>query len=261
VKSTFTDEPDLEEAEITEVTPVSRRDSVLQRRLTLGEMLDAPSFTEVVKGFVELYKVGIKVFDEKGGKLADIKVGNGDFCGYVFSFAEGRSRCTATVGRVKDGAVAPSEGARLPVLQDVAGPRGMVAVPCFTGLRYLVMPVVWEGDVLGRVIFGPFTPDDLEDLPPSLTNISPGLDPASARALMAKIRRAPESTVARVMVHFSSLLETLVAAGQKTYLTSQMHIEATLETNHQLEQQNKKLEDMNTRLKELDGSSPASWPR
>src|SRR5688572_1943372 len=31
-----------------------------------------------------------------------------------------------------------------------------------------------------------------------------------------------------------------------------MHIEVTLETNHQLEQQNKKLEDMNTRLKELD---------
>jgi signal transduction histidine kinase len=114
------------------------------------------------------------------------------------------------------------------------------------------MPVIWEGDVLGRVIFGPFTPDDLEDLPPSLTQISPQLDPANARALMAKIRRAPESTVARVMVHFSQLLETLVAAGQKTYLTSQMHIEATLETNRQLEDQNKKLEDMNTRLKELD---------
>ncbi len=252
MKSTFVDEPETGENEISEITPVARRESVLQRRLTLGEMLDIPSFTEVVKGFVELYKVGIKVFDDKGGKLADIKVGNGDFCGYVFSFAEGRTRCTATVGRVKDGPVAPVDGARLPVLQDLSGPRGMVAVPCFTGLRYLVMPVVWEGDVLGRVIFGPFTPDDLEDLPPSLTGLSPAPDPGNARALMAKVRRAPESTVARVMVHFSSLLETLVAAGQKTYLTSQMHIEATLETNHQLEQQNKKLEDMNTRLKELD---------
>ena len=64
-------------------------------------MLDTESFTEVVKGFVELYRVGIKVFDDRGGKLADIKIGNGDFCGYVFSFPEGRRRCTATVGRVK----------------------------------------------------------------------------------------------------------------------------------------------------------------
>ena len=67
-----------------------RRESVLQRRLTLSDMLDAPTFTEVVKSFVELYRVGIKVFDEHGNKLADIKIGNGDFCGYVFSFPEGR---------------------------------------------------------------------------------------------------------------------------------------------------------------------------
>jgi hypothetical protein len=65
---------------------VRQGESVLQRRISLGELLDGESFTEVVKGFVELYKVGIKVFDDKGGKLADIKVGNGDFCGYVFSF-------------------------------------------------------------------------------------------------------------------------------------------------------------------------------
>ena len=67
-------------------------ESVLQRRIALSEMLDSESFTEVVKGFVELYRIGIKVFDEKGAKLVDIKVGNGDFCGYVFSFPVGRQR-------------------------------------------------------------------------------------------------------------------------------------------------------------------------
>ena len=36
------------------------------------------------------------------------------------------------------------------------------------------------------------------------------------------------------MLHFAQLLETLVAAGQKMYLTSQVHIEATLETNREL---------------------------
>jgi two-component system, NarL family, sensor histidine kinase BarA len=92
----------------------------------------------------------------------------------------------------------------------------------------------------------------LKELPASLTSISSEFDPANAQALMGKIRRAPESTVARVMQHFSQLVETLVAAGQKTFLTSQMHIEAMLETNRELEAQNQKLEAMNTRLKELD---------
>ena len=129
-------------------------ESVLQRRISLGEMLDTESFTEVVKGFVELYRVGIKVFDEKGAKLADIKIGNGDFCGYVFSFPEGRRRCTATVGRVKDGPLAASHGARLPVLEADLVPqsKGMLTVPCFTGLRYLIVPIVWEGDSMGRVV-------------------------------------------------------------------------------------------------------------
>jgi two-component system, NarL family, sensor histidine kinase BarA len=231
-------------------------ESVLQRRVTLGELLDPESFAEVVKGFVELYKVGIKVFDDRGGKLADIKVGNGDFCGYVFSFPEGRRRCTATVSRVKDGPVERTHGARLPVLDGAElGPvgTGMVAVPCFTGLRYLIVPVVWEGDTLGRVVFGPFNPEDLRDFPPStLTDVSIDLDVENARQLVLKIRRAPESTIARVLLHFAQLLQTMCFAGQKMYLTSQLHIEATLETNKDLDERNKRLEEANTKLKELD---------
>ncbi len=231
-------------------------ESVLQRRISLAEMLEPESFTEVVKGFVELYKVGVKVFDEKGGKLADIKIGNGDFCGYVFSFPEGRRRCTATVSRVKEGPLGTTHGARLPVLETPdaqAGGKHMVAVPCFTGLRYLILPILWDGDTLGRVVFGPFYPDDLEKFPPSsLSEISEGFDVSQAQPLVEKVRRAPEGTVARVMLHFAQILQTMLFAGQKMFLTSQMHVEATLEQNRELEERNKKLEEANAKLKELD---------
>ncbi|MFL5318871.1 MAG: ATP-binding protein [Myxococcaceae bacterium] len=237
--------------QVEEAENRARRESVLQRKVLLGEMLDLPTFNELVKGFVELYKVGIKVFDERGGKIADIKIGNGDFCGYVFSMGEGRNRCTNTVMRVKDGPIEPTKGGQ-PLTHADVGPRGAVAVHCFTGLRYLVSPILHEGDAIGRVVFGPFTPEDLEGLPKTLLEISPDLDQAKALQLMEKIRRAPEGTVARVMAHFLQLIDTLVAAGQKTYLTSQMHIEATLESNRELEAKNKRLEDMNAKLKELD---------
>ncbi len=228
------------------------RESVLQRRLSLPEMLDLPTFTEVVKSFVELYRIGIKVFDDKGTRLADVKIGNGDFCGYVFSFGAGRAQCTQTVTRVKDGPVQPTDGAHAPNVQKDAGPKGLVAMPCFSGLRYLMMPILWEGDLLGRIVFGPFVPDDLNGLPPSLLEISPQLDAAKAQALMEKVRRAPEGTVARVMLHFGQLVETLVAAGQKTFLTSQVHIEAMRETNRELEAQHAKVVALNVKLKELD---------
>jgi signal transduction histidine kinase len=235
---------------------VRQNESVLQRTISLSEMLDPSSFSEVVKGFVELYHVGIKVFDERGTKIADIKVGNGDFCGYVFSFPEGRRRCTGTVGRVKDGPVTQSHGARLPILDssEFAGvTRGMITVPCFTGLRYLIFPILWEGDVLGRVVFGPFFPEDLQDFPPqTLTEISSSFDLSVSKPLVEKIRRAPESTIVRVLLHFSQLLQTLLFSGQKMFLTSQLHIEATLEQNRELEERNRRLEEANVRLKELD---------
>ncbi|MCP3100714.1 PocR ligand-binding domain-containing protein [Myxococcus sp. K15C18031901] len=227
-----------------------RRESVLQRRLSLGDMLDLPSFTEVVKSFSELYRVGIKVLDARGAKLADVKVGHGDFCAYVFSFPDGRSRCTATVARVKDGPVAPVQGARAAQV-DGQESAGLIALPCFTGLRYLVMPVRWEGDLLGRVILGPFTPEELGDFPQTLTDIS-GLELARAQELVAKVRRAPERTVAQVLTHFGQVLGALVASGHRAYLTTQLHIEAMLETHRELEAQNSRLAQANTRLKELD---------
>jgi signal transduction histidine kinase len=214
-------------------------------------MLDVASFQEVVKGFVELYRIGIKVFDDRGAKLADIKIGNGDFCGYVFSFPDGRQRCTRWVGRVKDGPIDTSHGARKPELGDEPMPKGLVTAPCFTGLRYLILPITFEGDTLGRIIFGPFLPEEMKGFPPTLTDI-PGFEVGNAQALVEKVRRAPEGTVARVMSHFAQVFETLLLAGQKMYLTSQLHIEATLAQNKELEERNAKLSVMNSRLKELD---------
>jgi len=230
-------------------TAPARRESVLQRRLTLSDMLDLASFNEVVKSFVELYHVGIKVFDENGVKLSDVKVGNGDFCGYIFSFPEGRLRCTQTVARLRDGALRPSQEVRS---QTTAGTPGVLPLPCFTGLRYLSLPVIWEGDDVGRIIFGPFQPEDGEALPASLMEISRGLDEALLQTHLGRIRRAPEGTMARVVLSFGQILQSLVAVGQKAYLTTQLHAEATLDTNRDLELRNHQLEDALHKLKELD---------
>ena len=75
--------------------------SVLQQQIPLGDLLELKSFTEVCQSFAELYRVGLKVFDEAGNKLVDVKVGNADFCGYIWTKASGREQCVATVGQVK----------------------------------------------------------------------------------------------------------------------------------------------------------------
>ena len=212
--------------------------SVLQQDVALGDLLDVKSFTEVCQSFAELYRVGVKVFDAAGNKLVDVKVGNADFCGYIWQKPEGRARCIETVQKVKGG--------------DLPDGASSAAFDCFSGCRYVVRPVVYEGDVIGRIVFGPFVPDELVQLPSTLTAISPDFDAALATSFLQKVRRVPQATVEKIQQHFAEILDVLVFSGHKNLLTARLHIEAVQESYRELQEKNRQLENSFAKLKELD---------
>ncbi len=186
-------------------------ESVLHKQLVLGELLDLTSFTNVCRTFVDLYKVGLKVFDAQGTKLVDMKVASGDFCAYMFTGPNGRKLCTETVTHIK---VRPLE---------TTDAQPAVAVRnCFSGLRYLMMPILYEGDLLGRIIFGPFMPEELGDLGAELKALDGEFDLKKAKELVDRIRRAPETTVRRILEHFAKLVDVLVFTSHKAMISSQL---------------------------------------
>jgi two-component system sensor histidine kinase BarA len=212
--------------------------SFLQQRLPLGDLLDLRAFSEVCQSFSELYRVGLKVFDESGNKLVDVKVGNADFCGYIWTKAAGREQCVATVGQVR---TAP--------IDEVPKP---VAFACFSGCRYVVQPVLHEGDAIGRVVFGPFVPENLVELPASLTGIAPDFDATQAASYLQKIRRVPPETAEKILKHFMDLLDVMIFTGHKNLIAAKLHIEAVQESYRELQEKNRQLEESYHRLKELD---------
>jgi signal transduction histidine kinase len=212
--------------------------SFLQQRLPLGDLLDLRAFAEVCQSFAELYRVGLKVFDESGNRLVDVKVGNADFCGYIWTKAAGREQCMATVARVKS---------------DPIGEEPVVhAFECFSGCRYVVQPVMYEGDVMGRVVFGPFVPDDLVELPATLRGISDDFDAKAAATYVEKIRRVPVVTAEKILKHFMDLLDVMVFTGHKNLIAAKLHIEAVTESYRELSDKNRQLEESYGKLKELD---------
>jgi signal transduction histidine kinase len=211
-------------------------ESVLQRRLVLGELLDLSSFTQVCRTFVDLYRIGLKVFDAQGTKLVDIKVASGDFCAYMFTGATGRRLCTETVTHIK---VRPLDEPQIQVRN------------CFSGLRYLMLPIIYEGDPLGRIIFGPFMPEELGDLGEDLRELSGEFDLPKAKELIDRIRRAPEGTVRKVMDHFARIVDVLVYTSHRSLITSQLHIESVTESYKEVNEKNKKLSEALERLQEL----------
>jgi two-component system sensor histidine kinase BarA len=212
--------------------------SFLQQRLPLGDLLDLRSFGDVCHSFSELYRIGIKVFDEAGNKLVDVRVGNADFCGYIWSKAAGREGCIATVGKVKSDPLPEEPVAR--------------TVQCFSGCRYVVQPILYEGDLLGRVVFGPFVPEDLVELPAALRDIAPDFDEKLAQGYLEKIRRVPVSTAEKILKHFMDLLDVMVFTGHKNLIAAKLHIEAVQESYRELQEKNRELEDSYAKLKELD---------
>jgi signal transduction histidine kinase len=211
--------------------------SALQQDYGLADLVDAKSLGEVCRSFSELYRVGLKVFDAQGNKLVDVKVGNAEFCGAIWEKPSGRAQCIATVARVKGEPLAE---------------EGPTTFHCFSGCRYVVVPLAYQGDVLGRVVFGPFVPDDLVELPRSLLAIAPDLDVARAAEAMRQIRRVPQATAEQVVRHFAETVEVLVFQGHKALLTSRLHIEAVQESYRELQAKNRALEESFGRLKELD---------
>ncbi len=214
------------------------KQSVLLQPTPLGDLLDLRSFTEVCQSFAELYRIGVKVFDDTGNKLVDVKIGNADFCGYLWQTAEGRSQCMSTVQRVKTDP-----------LPEEATPS---TVHCFAGCRYAVQPVLYEGDVIGRIVFGPFVPDDLVALPEALARLSPTFDVKQAASYVNKIRRVPQATAEKVLHHFAEILDVLVFTGHKNLLTARLHIEAVQESYREMQEKNRQLEGAYQSLKELD---------
>jgi two-component system, NarL family, sensor histidine kinase BarA len=212
--------------------------SFLQQRLPLADLLDLRSFAEVCQSFAELYRIGVKVFDETGNKLVDVKVGNADFCGYIWTKPSGREQCIATVGRVKSDDLPEEPAARV--------------FDCFSGCKYVVQPILYEGDVMGRVVFGPFVPDDLHELPVTLRRISTDFDTKLAESYQQKIRRVGVPTAEKILKHFMDLVDVMVFTGHKNLIAAKLHIEAVTESYRELSDKNRQLEESYAKLKELD---------
>jgi two-component system, NarL family, sensor histidine kinase BarA len=214
--------------------------SILERRVALAELLDLQAFRDVCASFVDLYKIGIKIFDGDGTKLVDIRVGNGDWCGYIYQNRTGRTMCTGLVTKIKQ--------FDYPGL----GNGEIVEQECFSGLKYVIMPITYGGDMLGRVIYGPFLPQTLVEPGPEVRAFGEGFDPGQLWGYGAKIRRAPDETIIKILTNFRSVVDSITFVAIKALMTQQLHLESITASYNELSSANRALRDSVERLKELD---------
>lgn len=210
----------------------------MDKPIELQRLVDVETFREVCRSFSELYGIGIHVLDGRGKNLADVRVSTGDHCGYLFSVHPTKVQCTRLVNKIKT--------------CELADTGETVSMDCFSGLRYKIFPVIHEGSVLGRIIFGPYAPQSLHAPPSGLAQYEPDLSLKTLSTHLNKVPRASEQVVTKVLKNIRKVLDVLIYTSYKNYLTSQMHIASMGAAFEDLEKSNSNLKNANTRLQELD---------
>lgn len=214
--------------------------STIDREFSLSELLDLSAFRDVCTSFVDLYKIGIKIFDKDGTKLVDIRVGNGDWCGYIYQNPTGRQKCTSLVTKIKQ--------FKYPGLEQ----GEVVEQTCFSGLKYVIMPINYGGDVLGRVVYGPFLPARLKKPGDEVYGFGDGFDPNRLWAYGETVRRAPDETIMKIMANFRGVVDTITFIAMKALITQQLHLESITQSYNDLSKANQQLRSSLEKLKELD---------
>ena len=219
-----------------------RSDDTILESLTLGhglrleDLVDRDALSEVCRSFFGLFGIPVRIYSHDGHLLADA-VEDQSLCRYVQSFRDGRASCGATVNAVKN---------------TEPGPGGDSMHPCFTGAMYRIFALDYDDRRLGRVILGPYLPNEVREVPRSLLRVAEGLESEHALELLPKMPRARTETVTRIAKHLQSVLDLILFSGHRALVTSQMHLASVRESYRELQERNQKLSESFEKLKELD---------
>ncbi|MBI5500848.1 MAG: PocR ligand-binding domain-containing protein [Deltaproteobacteria bacterium] len=208
----------------------------LERTLGLADLVEPSALHDVCTAFRELFGIGLRVFAADGSLLAE-SVEEEAFCTYVREFGEGRRQCNQFRAQL----------ARF----TAQGPEPL-AVRCFAGCAYLAAPVLFEGDAMGKVVYGPYLPADATRLPSTLMRLDTEIDPATISERSASLRRVRHDTLDRIVHAFQRVLDLILHSGQRATLTSETHLATIEESYREIAVKNKRLQETADRLKELD---------
>lgn len=206
-------------------------------RATLSELVDGSSFSEVCQSYHELFDLPIRIFDKEGNLLTEV-VHNSAACNYLRKFNAVHKICADT--RVKVKSAFPKAD------------KGLQEIDCVCALRYALAPIVFQGEILGKIVLGPYLPAEIERLPADILELDPGLDPNKVKEKLGKMRRISENGIEKISRAILSVIDIILFSAHKAMVTSQMHISSIRESYKALNEKNRQLAEMNEQMKEFE---------
>jgi len=203
----------------------------MHREPGLKDLLDPMEFRELCESFASHFKVGLRIIDSDKSSVIHIQ-GPGELCRKIKEVSGGIERCTRIVELIKQ--VEIEDGAQV--------------VGCFTGCNYQVFPIRYDDRVLGRLVFGPYVPDESAEI----SDLPPGMPETEILENRTSITMMSDDDAYESSEMIAKVVEAAVFGGYKVMVTSSIHVESLSESYKRLQEKNRELEKMNLKLKELD---------
>ena len=205
---------------------------------SLGKLIDPDRFVQVLNGFRKMASVPIRLFDTEGNLLAE-SISDNPVCEYLNTLRGARSGCAVIRSRLK---IVPP-----PRDRDVID-----SIECFCGFQYKIAGIHYQAELIGKLVFGPYHPAEMERVPVEQGDIDPDLDMTRLLDIMAGVPKVSSSSVEQLGETIRAVIDVLLLSAHKAHVTSQMHLATVSESHRELAQKNRKLEDMAEERREFD---------
>lgn len=201
----------------------------------LEDVVDRDALRDVCRSFFDLFSLSVRVFSAGGTLLADVHE-KLEIHDYLQQFPEGRRALASAITEITR--------------------RGMSAEmerhTEVTGAVYDIVPLIYQGRSVGRLVIGPYLPAELSEVPRELLRIDPALDRDKVRDYLAKMPRVRQATADRIAAHLRGIIDLLLFSSHRAHLTSEMHVASVRESYRELAEKTANLQTAYDRLKELD---------
>lgn len=199
----------------------------------LDRMVDQATFREVCGAFGELMELSFRVFDAHGALLAESARPH-PVCDFLRQTERGRAACDTHRAAVK------------------ARPPRAVRHDCFCGLCYGIVPISLEAEALGKVVFGPFLPAELERIPRGAIEAHPEAGRERIKEVYGGARRLNERLAGRLAEAVRVAVDAVLSSAHRAFLTGQVHVAAVRESHRELDEKNRELSEMNERMRQFE---------
>jgi len=202
--------------------------------VAITRLVDQATLSELCRVFHELVEIPFRIFDIDGNLLAEAPREH-PVCELLRETEPGRLACDTH---------------RLSVKNRPPGAGG--PCDCFCGLRYGSIPIALEAELLGKIVFGPYLPAELERIPRAAVELDPGGDHNRIREAYGSARRLNEHFVARVAQAVRTSFVAQLAAAHRAFVTGELHLAAVRESYRELTEKNRELGEMNERMLQFE---------